>query len=242
MTDAPRPLVFDHNLVKRHFDRAGPGFSAPLFEDAATQLKERLEEIKRSFAAPLDLSPAPFLSGAMLPSSHFFGGALPYAPESFDLVASNLALHWINDLPETLAQIHKTLKPGGLFVASLFGGQTLHELRECLLDAEIEVSGGASPRISPMIELRTAGDLLRRANFTLPVADIETVTVLYEDMLALMLDLRRMAQTNARVDRLRRFTSREVFFRAEDLYEERFSTPEGLVKATFDIIYLHGWK
>ncbi len=241
--------VFDRAAVLCHFARADFGRHCALFDDAAAQLGERIGEIARPFALALDLSPFPFLAkregnafDVETPSTTPDEEALPYAPESFDLVVSNLGLHWVNDLPGALAQCRTVLRPEGVFLASMIGGNSLFELRECLMEAELAVMNGASPRLSPTVDLRTAGNLLRRAGFSLPVADIETVTLMYTDLFALMRDLRGMGQTNARSDRLRTPTRRAVFETAADLYKKRFGTPEGSIPATFDIVYLHGWK
>jgi SAM-dependent methyltransferase len=249
MTQNALPFVFDRNLVRRHIARAQPHFAntSALFDDTAAQIMERLGEIMHPFFNALDLSPFPFLARCrendvvvLTPEPRPDEEALDFAPQSFDLIVSNLGLHWVNDLPGVLARCRDILKPEGLFLASLIGGRSLCELRECLAEAEIAVMGKASPRFSPMIDLRTAGGLMHRANFHLPVADIETVTLLYEDMFALMRDLRGMGQTNAHKDRLRRPTRRSVFFKAAELYRKRFCNADGLIPATFEMIYLHG--
>jgi NADH dehydrogenase [ubiquinone] 1 alpha subcomplex assembly factor 5 len=245
------PIVFDRSLARRHIERASRHFKDHniLFEECASQLNERLSEVTRDFPIILDLSPFPFLSGktgnTFVVSSHTVAideELLPFASESFDLIASNLALHWVNDVPGTLSQIKSILKPEGLFMASLIGGQTLFELRSCLLDAELAITGGASPRLSPTIDLQTASALMQRAGFTLPVVDKESVTLVYENIFALMHELRGMGQANAHIQRLRVPTKRAVFLEAARLYQERFGTTEGHITATFDIIYLHGWK
>ena len=247
--EAP-PVAFDRTLVQKHLARAAanPEASKALFDDTAAQLAERLSEMKTPFRQALDLSPFPFL--AERPETTFRVKTVKdpeedadlLAPESADLIVSNLGLHWTNDLPGVLARCRAALKPGGLFLAALIGGESLHELRACLMDADLAVTQGASPRVSPMIDLRTAGDLLKRAGLSLPVADIETVTLLYPDLFALMRDLRSMGQTNARTDRLRRPTRRAVFDTAAALYRDRYGDDEGLIRATFDIVYLHGWR
>jgi SAM-dependent methyltransferase len=243
-----RASPFDRELVRRHLARAKPLFNGHnvLFDEAAAQLRERLGEIKRSFPQACDLSPFPYLTlqgGKVLAPAPLPDEEAPsFSPHSFDLITSNLALHWVNDLPGSLARFREALKPDGLFLASLIGGESLRELRECLMEAELNVAKGVSPRFSPMIDLQTAGNLLRRAQFHLPVADIETVTLLYKDVFSLMRELRGTGQTNAHVERLRRFTRREVFEEAASLYKSRFVNAEGLLPATFDIIYLHGWK
>ena len=167
--------------------------------------------------------------------------ALPFAPESLDLVVSVLSLHWVNDLPGALIQIRRALKPDGLFVASILGGQTLTELRQALLTAEVELTGGAGPRIAPFADALDAAGLLQRAGFALPVADIDHVTVRYAHPIKLMADLRAMGETNALAERARRPLSRAVLARACEIYAERFADPDGRVRATFDIITLTGW-
>jgi NADH dehydrogenase [ubiquinone] 1 alpha subcomplex assembly factor 5 len=245
------PLIFDRNLVRQHIARAKSRFPkhSALFDDAAAQLGERLGEIRHSFQHALDISPFPFLASRKendftveTPHLAVNEEVLPFAPESFDLIVSNLGLHWVNNLPGALVQCRLALKSGGLFLASVIGGQSLHELRECLIEAEISTSHGASPRLSPMIDLQTAANLMRRAEFLLPVADVETVTMLYPDLFALMRDLRGMGQTNAHVERLRHPTRRSFFVKAAELYKARFANEDGLIPATFDIIYLHGWR
>ena len=251
MSDTPPLALFDRVLVRRHIARAAPNFAAHsvLFSNAAEELAERINEVKREFLSALDLSPFPFLCD-ILPNSFitstsgFEGDAeeLPTSLQSFDLVASNLAMHWINDVPGMMKQIHAHLKAGGMFIGSLIGEESLHELRFCLMDAEINIMSGLSPRLSPAIDMKSASGLLQRAGFSLPVVDKERVTLLYKDMYALMYDLRGMGQTNALTSRLRFPTRRTVFTEAARLYKERYQNAEGLIPATFDIIYLHGWR
>ena len=167
---------------------------------------------------------------------------LPFAPGSFDLVVASCGLHWVNDLPGALAQIRQSLRPGGLFLAALLGGATLYELRDCLMEAEINVTGGVSPRLAPTIELQTASRLLLRAGFHLPVADQERVIMEYADTKSLLLDLRGMGETNAHAQRPKHFTRRRILRGAARLYEARYSGGEGGIKATFDMLFLHGWK
>jgi SAM-dependent methyltransferase len=166
---------------------------------------------------------------------------LPLAPASIDLAVSALALHWSDDFPGVLAQIRTALKPDGLFLGVLLGGETLTELRQSLAAAEAEVTGGASPRVSPFTELRAAGALLQRTGFALPVIDQDRRTVRYDSALHLMRDLRAMGATNVLVDRDRRPLRRAVLVRAAAIYAERFSDPDGRVRATFDLISLSGW-
>jgi len=152
---------------------------------------------------------------------------LPFAPESFDLVVSNLALHWANDLPGALLQLRQTLRPDGLFLAALLAEETLFELRDSLLAAEIEIAGGASPRVSPFAGLRDLGGLLQRAGFSLPVVDRDRIVVTYDTVMKLFADLRGMGETNAIRERRRHFTARAVVMRAAAIFTRR-STPPAL--------------
>jgi len=234
--------------VRRHIARASLVFDrhSALFKDTEEQLLDRLHDVTRDFSVALDLSPFPFLAKQQIVASvtalNDDGENLPIAPESFDLIVSNLGLHWVNDVPGMLMQIRGALKQSGLFLAALIGEQSLHELRTCLIEAELSVAGGISPRLSPTIDLLAASQLMQRAGFSLPVADKETVTLLYSDMFTLMRELRGMGQTNAHIQRLRHLTRSAVFFEAARIYKERFANGDGRIPATFDIIYLHGWK
>ena len=166
---------------------------------------------------------------------------LPLTPGSLDLVVSLLALHEVSDLPGMLIQMRRALRSDGLMLAAFPGAGTLAELRESLLAAETELTGGASPRVMPFADVRDAGALLQRAGFALPVADHETLTVRYGSMFGLMRDLRGMGATNALTARSRKPVSRGLFLRAAEIYAERFSDPDGRVRATFSIVWLSGW-
>ncbi len=166
---------------------------------------------------------------------------LPFASGCFSLVVSVLALHAVNDLPGALVQIRRTLAPGGVFLAALFGEETLTELRQALAAAESEVEGGLSPRVAPFATLADAGALLQRAGFAEPVADVDRVKVRYPDALAVMRELRAMGEANALSERTRKPLKRALLARACTLYEERFGAADGRVPATFDILYLTGW-
>ncbi|HEX7006977.1 MAG TPA: methyltransferase domain-containing protein [Alphaproteobacteria bacterium] len=248
----------------------GAGAGALLFAEVASRLGERLDAVRRDFPRALDLgchggamarvlgrrAGAELLVHADLApgyaaAARAAGGGLaiaadeeflPFAPDSFDLVVSALALHWANDLPGALIQIARALKPDGLLLAAMLGGRTLSELREALLEAELEIEGGAGPRVSPFADVRDAGALLQRAGFALPVVDRDTITVAYDDALALMRDLRALGETNAVIRRRRAFTRRATLLRAAALYQERHAGPDGRIRATFDVIYLTGWK
>jgi SAM-dependent methyltransferase len=165
---------------------------------------------------------------------------LPFADQSLDLVASALALHVVNDLPGTLVQIRRALKPGGVFLAAALGGSTLMELREALMQAELDTLGGASPRVAPMADVRDFGALLQRAGFALPVADADRFTVTYPSVMALMREARAIGGGNVLAARRRKPLARATLHRAVEIYEERFSTGGGRVSASFEIICLTG--
>jgi NADH dehydrogenase [ubiquinone] 1 alpha subcomplex assembly factor 5 len=264
-------LVFDRRAVRRQRERAAANFAAHDFlaREVAGRLAERLDAVRRPFPRVLDLgggtgAMARAISGrpgtdhvvttdSSLSMAREAGRAghtaavadeelLPFAPASFDLVASNLALHWVNDLPGTLAQIRRVLRPDGLFLGALFGAGTLAELRQALLQAESELKGGARPRVAPFPDLRDGAALLQRAGFADPVADGEAITVTYEDALRLMHDLRGMAEGNAVAARWRGFTGRGVFLRAGEIYRQRFAQADGRAPATFQVMVLTGWS
>lgn len=167
---------------------------------------------------------------------------LPFADSSVDLVTSALALHTVNDLPGCLFQIRKSLRPDGLFLAAMLGGETLHELRSCLADAELEICGGVSPRIAPFADKPQAAALLQRAGFSLPVVESEIITVTYDSVFALMHDLRQMGEGNAIAARVKHLSRRDVFLRAAELYAERHVEGDGRIAASFEIIFLLGWS
>ncbi|QQS14281.1 MAG: methyltransferase domain-containing protein [Rhodospirillales bacterium] len=166
---------------------------------------------------------------------------LPFAPASVDLVTSAMALHWVNDLPGALAQIAGALRPDGLFLAAMLGGGTLFELRRALAQAESDIDGGLSPRVSPFADLRDAAGLLQRAGFAMPVADSETIEVRYADTLALMRDLKAMGESNAVRGRRGGLGGREVLARAAALHDAAHRGADGRVPARFEVLFLHGW-
>jgi SAM-dependent methyltransferase len=167
--------------------------------------------------------------------------ALPFAPRSLDLVVSGLSLHLVNDLPGTLLQINRALKPDGLLLVALLGGETLKELREAWLLAESELFGGASPRVAPFADVRELGGLLQRAGFALPVADSDLLRATYESPLALMREIKAMGASNMLSERRRTPVSKRLLLRACEIYQEQFELPNGRVPATFEIITLTGW-
>ncbi len=257
--------VFDRQAVRRHRERAAAAFDAHafLFEEVAGRIADRLDDVRRDFARILDLGARggvmaralgarggrPFvvhvdlaeplvrgLPGAVVADAE----ALPFAG-GFDLVVSCLDLHWVNDLPGALVQIRRALRPDGLFLAALLGGDTLAELREAWLAAEIEIEGGAGPRVSPFADGRDAGALLQRAGFALPVVDTDRITVTYADAIALMRDLRGMGEANAVALRRRGGTRRATLLRAAAIYGERFAGADGRVRATVEVVTMTGW-
>ncbi len=252
---APAPLsaIFDHDVLRLHLRRAARNPAAFLLHRCLDDALDRLAAIKRPFAKILDvLTPIP-VSAQDLPNTqrdHIGfdtlqaaggGEALNAATPPYDLAISLLGLQFINDLPGFMVQIRQALKPDGLFLAAMIGGQTLHELRTALNEAEAEISGGASPHVAPFADIRDMGGLLQRAGFALPVTDIDSITVRYDDMFALIRDLRAMGATNNLVSRSKTPSKKAVFLRAAQIYAQRFCDADGRVRATFEIIWLSGW-
>jgi SAM-dependent methyltransferase len=256
------PLVFDRALARRRLARAlRDGYADFLLVRAVDDMEERLGAVLRRFPLALDLgTPTPAAADRLAASGRADAvvraapspesGALrlvadeenlPFAPERFDLAVSLLALQGVNDLPGALIQIRRALKPDGLFLGCLFGGATLNELRAAFTEAEAELEGGASPRVAPFADVRDLGSLLQRAGFALPVTDVEAITVRYRDPFGLLRDLRALGLTNALHHRRKRPLRRATLIRAVEAYAERFSDPDGRVRATFEMVWLSGW-
>ena len=231
--------------------------AAFLHTRVAADLADRLEAVPRPFPRVLALGGGGLFSdevrarpelsariGSILETDLDFIDPehLPFAPGSFDLIVSPLALHWINDLPGVLIQLRLALKPDGLLLASLFGGETLHELRLSLIEAESELTGGAGPRVSPFADLQDIAGLLQRAGFALPAADRDVVTVRYGEPMKLLADLRAMGETSALRERNPRGLSRRILARAFEIYRERYSDEDNRVRATFEILTATGWS
>lgn len=254
-------LVFDRPTVRRHRDRAAATVSqvADILRDAAERLIDRLDDTNRRFTQALDIGGrgvvAPLLrargihtvAADLSPAMAALNGApcvaadeefLPFAPGSFDLVTANLSLHWVNDLPGALIQICQALRPGGLFLASLPALGTLAELRQALTETEADLTGGASPRVSPFAELRDCAHLLQRAGFALPVADQEDIRLLYADPFALLRDLRAAGETSALHERSRRLPSRMLL----PLALSRLPEVDGRVTITLRLAMMTGWS
>lgn len=262
-------IVFDRTLVRRRRERALPGYAefAFLEETVAERVAERLEDIRRRFPLAVELGARSGALGRLLraggqvdllvqtdlsprwagaraadgPAAAVDEETLPFADGSLDAVFGALSLHWVNDLPGTLSQIRRALKPDGLLLLAMLGGETLVELRDALFEAESEVTGGVSPRVSPFADLRDAAGLLQRAGFALPVADADTIPVTYASAFHLMRDLRGMGEGNAVLERSRRPARRALFARAAEIYAARFAGPDGRIPARFQVLYLTGW-
>lgn len=256
---APALGPFEPRLVRQRKRRARAGFRDAAFLHArvAADLADRLESIPRPFPRVLalgggglfseEVSRRPELAariGAIIETDLDVTDPehLPFAASAFDLIVSPLALHWVNDLPGALIQLRLALKPDGLLLASLFGGQTLTELRLALIEAESEVTGGAGPRVSPFADLQDIAGLLQRAGFALPAADRDIVTVRYGEPMRLLADLRAMGETSALRERSPRGLSRRILARAFELYRQNHTDEDGRIRATFEILTATGWS
>jgi SAM-dependent methyltransferase len=259
----PHSAIFDRRLLRARRVRAALHDPATFLVDrAAADLAIRLSAVLRTFDLAIDLgTPTDAVRRALAdrvgcivavdplaargPSARLAVAAdeeaLPFRDASLDLVVSALALQFVNDLPGTLIQVRRALKPDGLFVAAMIGGDSLAELRAAFAEAEAEVEGGVSPRVAPFADLRDLGALLQRAGFALPVTDVDRITVRYASPLALMHDLRRMGATNPLIERRRRPLKRATLIRMAEVYAEKFADADGRIRATFEIIWLSGW-
>jgi SAM-dependent methyltransferase len=264
-------IVFDRRLVRARRDRAAAGFATASFlkERAVEDVLDRLEAVNRRFERALDigshggwfaraLAARPDLaarvgwlaetdlSARMLdrragPAVVCDEEALPFAPQSFNLIVSTLSAHWVNDLPGLFAQARAALAPDGLFICTIIGGRTLADLRTALMDAEMAAAGGAAARVSPFADAQDLGGLLQRAGFALPVTDAETVRVRYRDPVRLLQDLRAMGETSALHDRPRRPLTRTILMDALARLAARAADPDGRIAAAFDLVTATGW-
>lgn len=262
--------VFDRNLVRQHRTRAAHHFEDAdfLFMEGAERLYDRMMDIKRTFDIGLDLgchggemaqvmagsdriqqlfqsdlSPEMAKRAAAVRSGTISADeeALPFGLGTLDIVTSNLSLHWVNDLPGALSQIRMALKPDGLFLGSIFGADTLQELRTVLSESEINLEGGLSPRISPFADVRDLGALLQRAGFALPVVDSDVITVKYQNPIKLLHDLRAMGETNAVLERRKTPLRRETLMHALNSYVEQYADEDGRIPATFHMLTMTAW-
>lgn len=241
------PRIFDRRLYALRRAGASESFLAV---DAARAIAERIGAINRRFMRALNLNARAETRAIFAPLAEEWAEtlpgsvdeeALPFAPERFDLIVSVLSLHAVNDLPGALVQIRRALKPDGLFLAALFGGETLHELRAAFAVGESETAGGVSPRVAPFADVRDLGGLLQRAGFALPVADLERTTVRYTSFDGLVADLRALGETNALTERSKRILRRDTLAAALAHYRASHADAQDRIAATFDVIYLAGW-
>ena len=245
------PVLFDRALLRVRQARARKqGEVTFLLDRVAEDMAERISAVKRDFADVIDI----WTPGEVLrpPVADRFKSVtrvalesdsevLPLRPESLDIAVSALAFQFVNDLPGVLAQIRRALRPDGLLLAAFPGGDTLTELRQSFAAAEAECEGGVSPRVSPFADLQDIGHLLQRAGLALPVTDVDRIVVRYDNAFALMRDLRGMGATNILLERRRAPTRRATLLRMAQIYAERFSDPDGRIRATFDIVWLSAW-
>jgi len=257
-------IVFDRAAVRRHRNRMATRLPLHdfLLAEVAERLRDRLADVQRRFSSALLIGGAGYedvvferrperlvvgdIAARRIGEDRrdavvFDEEAIPFAGQGFDLVVGLLTLHWVNDLPGALIQINRALKPDGLFLAVMLGAGTLDELRSAWMKAELEVHGGASPRVSPFADVRSLGGLLQRAGFALPVIDTDRVTATYSDAIRLMREVRGMGEANALVGRTKSFTRRETLFRMAEIYQAEFGDDDGRIPASFDLVTLTGW-
>lgn len=252
MSDNAVPRLIDRDALRARLARAerlGP--ATFLLDRVVEDFGDRLTAVLRTFANAADIGTPDVqlrdavagrvASVARVDLLRQTDDRLGLAPEQLDLVVSALALQAVDDLPGILAQMRRALKPDGLLLVALFGGDTLTELRQSFAAAESEIEGGLSPRVLPFGDLRELGALLQRAGFALPVADVDRVVVRYDNAFALMQDLRRMGATNMLAERRRVPLRRATLVRMAQIYSERFADPDGRIRATFDVVWLSGW-
>ena len=233
--------LFDNKAYHLHHKRAKKTFNAHnfLYAHVEQELAGRLQDFKKKFQTSLGLSGYPLSMTQQ--NTSLFEASFALKEDSFDLIISCLQAHWVHNLPGFLKLIQSSLKNEGLFLGALFGGDTLCELRNTLLQAELDLKGGATARISPMVHPADAPALLSQARFFMPVVDTETITVTYPSLTHLMKDLRGMGETNKLIDRPKGMASRQLFKKAEELYIQKHGV-NGLLPATFEVIYLTGWR
>jgi len=244
MTQEPmaHPQIFDHDALQLRRARCKPE-AMFLHDMARDEVEDRLSMVKRVFTNPAIVAPFAEPWEGLLPDARIIADdeVLDLKPQAHDLVIHVMALHWANDPVGQLIQCRRALQEDGLLLLVTLGGQTLHELRASLAEAETYISGGLSPRVAPMGEIRDLGALLQRAGFALPVADRVPLTVHYRDLTHLMRDLRAMGETNAQINRLRKPTRRAVFDLANHIYRQNFAAEDGRLQASFEMVCLTGW-
>ncbi len=249
---AAAPLLFDRTLLRARLARAQRlGLVTFLLDRIAEDMAERLTAVLRDFKSAAEIGTrgdqidralaGRFGQLARVDLPEREADPLRLEAQSLDLALSALAFQFVNDLPGVLAQIRRALRPDGLLIAAMIGGDTLTELRQSFAAAEAELEGGVSPRVAPFADLRDAGSLLQRAGLALPVTDVDRIVVRYDSAFGLMHDLRRMGATNILVERRRTPTRRATMLRMAQIYQERFADSDGRIRATFDVIWLSGW-
>ena len=263
------PQIFERKQLRRNRDRCAKSFKDHnfLFKWVEQELLDRLGDIKHNFHNVLQIGARTSnnFTSNIIETAHIQSlstmditekllknhkeptilgdeESLPFAQNTIDMVLSALSIHVVNDLPGCLMRINRVLKADGLFLAAMFGGETLHELRQSLTHAELEIKGGASPRIAPFADKKQMGDLLQRAGFALPVVDSDMISVTYDTMFDLLHDLRGMGESNIITARDKSYTGRNFFTEAERYYAKHFSEPDGRIHASFEIIFLIGWS
>lgn len=243
MTQSP-PILTDRAALDRHRQRMRETGSDPFLQTwAAEEVIDRLKMVNKSFKSPAIVTPFPDVWQSGLPDAHIVEDreTLKINENTHDLVVHALGLHWSNDPVGQIIQCRRALKPDGLFLCVTLGGTTLHELRHSLSTAEVEVTGGLSPRVVPMADVRDLGALLQRAGLALPVADTIAITTTYETPFHLFRDLRAMGENNALASRLKHATRKSVLMRAASVYKTQYGTADGRIPATFDFVVLTGW-
>lgn len=239
------PQLTDRKALARFRDRAVRSADPAMFlqEEAMFEIEERLNEVNRAFISPAIVTPFPKIWQKSFPNAKTIADddVLALEPQAHDLVIHSVSLHWANDPVGQMIQCRRALKPDGLFIGVCFGGETLAELRIALAEAEVALTGGLSPRIAPMGEIRSLGALLQRAEFAMPVADTFVKTVAYKNMTHLMCDLQMMGESNALAQRSKTIAPRELFAKASVIYADNFSRDDGRIAATFEMVFLTGW-
>jgi SAM-dependent methyltransferase len=248
------PQLFDPVKAELALQRAERrGIERFLLDRVLEDLAERLQPVLRRFSAVLDLGvPAgDFPTAARLAGKLADGADIrrlspddaPPGEPACDLVLAGMVFHRVNDLPGLLIRLRRALNADGLMLAVFPGGDTLHELRDCLIRAESMLTGNAVMRVAPMIDVRAGGQLLQRAGFALPVADSETIVVRYSSLMRLVADLRSMGASGSLLYRVRGqpALNRAIFLKAAEVYATEHADPDGKLRVTFEFIWLSGW-
>ncbi|MEJ6393381.1 methyltransferase domain-containing protein [Gymnodinialimonas sp. 2305UL16-5] len=238
------PQLTDPTALSAHRRRADIGAARFLHDEAMSELHERLIDVNRRFTSPAIVTAFPKIWREFLPDARIVasGEVLDLEAGAHDLVIHAMALHWADDPIGQIVQCQRALRPDGLFLGVSFGGETLHELRAALGQAETQIMGGLSPRVAPMAEIRDMGGLLQRAGLSLPVADSLRKTVTYRNAIALIHDLRAMGETNALIARHRAIPPRALFLEMAAIYAEAYPAEENRIQATFELVFLTGWS